>query len=552
MITRHYLTVEDRIVHYRRCGEGPALILLHASPVSSKVFEPLMRFYAQTFTTFAFDTPGNGLSDPLDLDDPDIQDYARAQVRALELLGVKRAIAYGRHTGASIAATMAEQRPDLITMAMTDGYPVFTEEERETYLSGYLNDLPVTDEGSHLTWLWNRYRDQFLFWPWNKRTADNLAACDMPDTEFIQNGVIALMEAGNNYKSPYRAVFKHDAIATLEQADAPICVAARPGDSLYGRFSRVPAQFWKETIPGEFAEASMRELDIMLPHIPDCAAPEIKPNKVENGMRRDFVTTGSDHLQVIEKEGPGRPIVFIGPAPGSLEPSWALLEQLSESRRLVAIEPAGCGESSAPGDGNVSIGRQADRVVDCVRQLGLEACDVVGLESGGAIALEAARRLRSNHLLLINPLLIDLTLRASLANAYAQDTAPQQDGTHLTRLWQEVRQSELFFPWFDARRVAARPPESIDLDPDRLTKKTLAFAKHAASHQRLWQTVWEYDWARRIINYAGRCSLVYNDQSLIPSHHIFDLVNLPANRSASGAEAMSAEILRVLDKRKCQ
>lgn len=546
MITRHFVTVEGRKVHYRRCGQGPALVLLHASPVSSKVFEPMMRFHADKFTSFAFDTPGNGLSDPLDLEDPDMRDYAIAQGKALDALGITRAIAYGRHTGASVAAAMAEERPDLVTMAMTDGYPVFTDEERETYLNGYLNDLPVNEDGSHLTWLWHRYRDQFLFWPWNKKTGDTLAGCDMPDTDFIQNGVLALVEAGNNYKAPYRAVFKHDAIATLEQAEPPICVGARPGDSLYGRFPRIPDTFWKERISGDFAEACMRELELMWPHKPDCDAPEIQPNITKEKLRHDFANIGGDSLHIIEGEGEGHPIVLVGPAPGSLDPLLPILEALSKERHVLAIEPAGCGESCKPGDGDVSVLRQADRVLSAVRELGSETCDVVGYESGGAIALETARRLRASRLVLINPLLINLTARASLANAYSVDMAPQQDGTHLARIWHEVRQSELFFPWYDTRRIAARSPESMILDADHLTQKTMAFAKHAASHQKLWQAAWSYDWARRIINFSGRCHLLYTDNALVPVHQTAELVNNPASKCGTDADEIAAKIVSTL------
>ena len=41
-ITRHFVTVGERRVHYLRAGSGPALALLHACPVSAKVMRPLM------------------------------------------------------------------------------------------------------------------------------------------------------------------------------------------------------------------------------------------------------------------------------------------------------------------------------------------------------------------------------------------------------------------------------------------------------------------------------------------------------------------------------
>ena len=68
LVTRHYATVGNRRVHYRRAGQGPAIVLLHASPVSSEVFEEVhFPILAKEFTVIAIDTPGQGLSDRLDL-----------------------------------------------------------------------------------------------------------------------------------------------------------------------------------------------------------------------------------------------------------------------------------------------------------------------------------------------------------------------------------------------------------------------------------------------------------------------------------------------------
>ena len=42
IITRHYLTIKGRRVHYRRVGKGPPLLMIHQSPRSSAEYEPLM------------------------------------------------------------------------------------------------------------------------------------------------------------------------------------------------------------------------------------------------------------------------------------------------------------------------------------------------------------------------------------------------------------------------------------------------------------------------------------------------------------------------------
>ena len=69
-IRRHFVTLGDRQVHYRRAGKGPPAILLHQSPSSSRDNIPLMERLMADFTVIAPDTPGNGLSDPLTLERP--------------------------------------------------------------------------------------------------------------------------------------------------------------------------------------------------------------------------------------------------------------------------------------------------------------------------------------------------------------------------------------------------------------------------------------------------------------------------------------------------
>ncbi len=63
MIERHYVTVGRRQQHYRRCGSGPAVVLLHESPRSSVALLPLIEL-GDGLTIFALDTPGYGGSDP--------------------------------------------------------------------------------------------------------------------------------------------------------------------------------------------------------------------------------------------------------------------------------------------------------------------------------------------------------------------------------------------------------------------------------------------------------------------------------------------------------
>ena len=100
-ITKHFVTVGKRRVHYLRAGSGPALAMLHASPCSAKVMRPLLPVFGERFTCLAFDTPGFGLSDKLAMPKPRIEDFADALAETLAALGVEQVATYGRHTRSS-------------------------------------------------------------------------------------------------------------------------------------------------------------------------------------------------------------------------------------------------------------------------------------------------------------------------------------------------------------------------------------------------------------------------------------------------------------------
>ena len=60
LITRHFIDINGRQVHYRRAGSGPALLLIHQSPQNSRMWLEMIARYAPHFTVIAADTPGCG------------------------------------------------------------------------------------------------------------------------------------------------------------------------------------------------------------------------------------------------------------------------------------------------------------------------------------------------------------------------------------------------------------------------------------------------------------------------------------------------------------
>ena len=110
-IKRHFVTIDGRSgtrqVHYRRCGDGPAMLLLHQSPRSSAEFIELIERWGESFTVVAPDHPGYGVSDPLGDPAANMEAFAEALVEFLDAIGLESAAVYGMHTGAGMAVALA-------------------------------------------------------------------------------------------------------------------------------------------------------------------------------------------------------------------------------------------------------------------------------------------------------------------------------------------------------------------------------------------------------------------------------------------------------------
>lgn len=513
----------------------------------------MMRFWGRHFTTFAFDTPGNGLSSPLTNADPTIADYADALLQALRLLGIDECVVYGRHTGASIGVELAARHPSYVTLVLTDGYPVFSEAQRAAYLSGYLSDLPLHADGSHLAWLWSRYRDQHVFWPWNKPDAEHRADAAVPDSSFLHGGVLALLEAGNHYKAPYRAVFLHDAMAALESATVPVCVAARPGDSLYPKLKQIPGKHWVESVPRDAQEAMAFELEILQRHLPCAPAPADRDIVFGEAPSRHGVVVGQDQLQVV-LAGSGaraRPLLVLGDIPGTVLWLEEMIGAIAADRPVVAIDPAGCGASAAPGDGDLTCERQADRVVGVLDELELAECDVIGFRAGANVAVEVARRLGAGagKLLLFDPLCVDPAVQSGFAAHYAVDAGVRADGTHLLALWNQMRDELMWFPWFDRRPARARALAEGELDYADLTARLKDVAAHSEHFQALWRNAWAYPLRERVSGLRRTHQIIRLKSGFVPDS-LFALPEGTGPNEVTGlngdAATMAAGLARLL------
>jgi pimeloyl-ACP methyl ester carboxylesterase len=125
---RGYVDTAEGQVHYRETGSGDAVVLLHQSPSSSAMWEPLLPRLADAgFRAVAFDLPGFGMSDPPP-EQPTLSYYARRIVDAAAGLGLERYNLIGHHTGCAVAVAIAAEYPDRVRRIVGYGVPLLAAE----------------------------------------------------------------------------------------------------------------------------------------------------------------------------------------------------------------------------------------------------------------------------------------------------------------------------------------------------------------------------------------------------------------------------------------
>jgi haloalkane dehalogenase len=94
-------------VHWRREGQGPAIVFLHGFPLSGRTWDAVIERLRDRFTCYALDLIGLGASHSAEGDDYSSPGQARAFRGALSQLGVESHALVGNDTGGWLARELA-------------------------------------------------------------------------------------------------------------------------------------------------------------------------------------------------------------------------------------------------------------------------------------------------------------------------------------------------------------------------------------------------------------------------------------------------------------
>ncbi|MCL4721567.1 MAG: alpha/beta fold hydrolase [Gammaproteobacteria bacterium] len=497
-IQRHFVTVHDRFgprqVHYRRGGHGPAVLLLHQSPQSSREMEPLMAAWSDRFTLIAPDSPGYGLSDPLQRDGVPVSrasmdDFAGATLAFADALALGRFGVYGYHTGASIGLAMAHAGPKRIAALAGNGLVVLTGDERDTILQGYLPPLVPRWDGGHLAWLWARLREQAIFFPWHDRRAATRMRFDMPPPERLQLALQEFLAAGEHYAVAYAAAFDLRAEDLLPDLGVPVLITAAARDPLALHLARIgPTAAGVRILRSATPEDALARALAHLDDHPGDSAPDLPPGLPSTAAPANACAGPAGRQIRLRRAGlaGARRVVLIHPVGGEATLLDPVSNALAAAFEVVAPDLPGHGGSDPPG-GDGGVRAVAARLSDVLAEALPTHGDtlIVGFETAAAVTLELQRQLGAGvRAVLVDPPLWSAAAADDWLACGLPALRPVWSGGHLLEAWHLVRDARLFHPWFrrDTGSIRSGDP---DLDDAAIHRDVRALLRAEGHWQQL-------------------------------------------------------------------
>ena len=516
-ITRHFASITTgrwgaRQVHYRRAGSGPVVILFHQSPLSSVDMIATMRRWADHFTCIAPDSPGFGLSDAMGVKHAEMRDFADAALEFMDALGIDRAAVYGFHTGAMISGAIAAAYPARIVCAAGNGYVMMAEGEKLDIVENYLPAFVPAWDGSHLTWLWARMREQTIFFPWYAKSLAARLRGNVPPAATLHAGLLDFMRSGDHYRVGYRAAFLMRSDLALRDMRVPMLVTAYDTDVLATHLPRIRHASDSVTVQAGGTVEQTLDLcrDYIKRHKPP-KGPKISPPAALRGrLHQDYVTLESGQLRLRRNdEGQGRTALILHDALGSTDTVVTIAAGFIGRRPVVALELPGHGESDdLLKSGKPSIVAYAKIIDAALEELDLSDVDVIGLGAGAVIGLELAllNRARVHALAMVGVAHIDADRLPELLEKIAPPIEPDWFGGHLLQAWYVVRDHALFWPWYERTSggVVLQEPQ---VEPARLQQRVLELFRSRGNWGRTLHAQFAYPLHAKLTRACGRAAL---------------------------------------------
>lgn len=467
-----------RQVHYRTAGDGPPLIILHPSPQSSAAMTASINAFSSVCACYALDTPGYGLSDPMEKEDPSTGDYAEVLMEAAEALGFSSFFIYGAATGSQFAIEMAKRYPDRVCFVMLDSNGHIPEGVADGLVEkGYFADVTPRRDGGHLLTYWDMCRHLFYAFPWNSGLEQERLGFDLPPASIIHDTLLRYLQAGEGYAKAYKAALYTERREHLDGMTTP-AVMTRWLDSVvlgiaddlinlglpdnvrvleagHGVEARFNVQV--EALKAAIADAAPSKAGAILD-----AGPKVERSRLK---RRYYAAGDQQYHGLANDVKEGRPLVLLHAAGRSARSMTALAHMFARNRPVIALDLPGHGGSPDLQLNEDIIPKLiAAPIITALQEAGIDEIDIVGEGLGGAVGVAVSKKIKTRQLLLANP--VPYT-DEEIETATVPDISPRDDATHLVSAWAIARDNAMFWPFWDHRTSTARKGD-VDLSPETL------------------------------------------------------------------------------------
>ncbi len=175
--------------------------------------------------------------------------------------------------------------------------------------------------------------------------------------------------------------------------------------------------------------------------------------------RRGFIDVagGQVHYREAGAGGPV-PLVLFHPSPGSGKMLTPLLREMARTRRTLALDTRGNGDSTPLALPDPAIADFAAAALEALAALGIGHFDLFGTHTGASIAMEAAIQApgRVRRLIIDSMGLWDARKQADYIAHNSPEIAPDLMGSQFLWAFNYCRDQYLFWPWYERTREARR------------------------------------------------------------------------------------------------
>ncbi len=224
-IRRDYVDGRWGQIHIR-IGDGPQsrppLLMLHPTPKSGWIYEPLFAPLTKGRTVIAPDTPGYGASDGPP-EPAAIEDFAGEMLALMTRLAADGRIAagpfdvLGYHTGSVTSVAMASLAPAAIRKLVLVSLAAYSPEIRAAKREALVNWSGPKEDGSHFGFMWTLMQTLF-----DRRIG----------TQWKHESMTENLRAGPRAHWGYDAVYRYDFQAALDALAHPALIL-NPEDDLW-------------------------------------------------------------------------------------------------------------------------------------------------------------------------------------------------------------------------------------------------------------------------------------------------------------------------------